>query len=192
MATTRRPGGTPKNPRRTASSRAGSTAPVRARGTRPAAAARARRPSQELHTPRSIKNLVILASIFVLLSMALVPAVRSTLNQQGQINALRDRIAQQRQTVAALQQEQRQWADPAYVEQQARERLKFVRVGEKSYTVIDGNTAPDLSGGAQIAAPPGISTANIPWYGQLWASMVIADTPSSALTRQSSLTPGAP
>jgi len=192
VATTRRPGGTPKNPRRTASSRVGSTAPVRARGTRPAAAARARRPAQEPRTPRSIKNLVILASIFVILAIALVPAVRSTLNQQGQINALRDRIAQQRQTVAALQQEQRQWADPAYVEQQARERLKFVRVGEKSFTVIDGNTAPDLSGGAQIAAPASISTANIPWYGQLWASMVIADTPSSALTRQSSLTPGAP
>jgi cell division protein FtsB len=192
VATTRRPGGTPKNPRRTASSRAGGTAPVRARGTRPAAAARARRPSQELHTPRSIKNLVILASIFVILAIALVPAVRSTLNQQGQINALHDRIAQQRQTVAALQQEQRQWADPAYVEQQARERLKFVRVGEKSFTVIDGDSTPDLSGGAQIAAPAKISTANIPWYGQLWASMVIADTPSSALTGQTSLTPGTP
>jgi cell division protein FtsB len=192
VATTRRPGGTPKNPRRTASSRAGSPAPVRARGTRPAAAARARRPSQEPGTPRSIKNLVILASIFVILAIALVPAVRSTLNQQGQINALRDRIAQQRQTVAALQQEQRQWADPAYVEQQARQRLKFVRVGEKSYTVIDGDPTPDLSGGAQIAAPAKLSTASIPWYGQLWASMVIADTPPSALTGQSSSTPGAP
>jgi cell division protein FtsB len=192
VATTRRPGGTPKNPRRTASSRAGSPAPARARGTRPAAAARARRPAQEPRTPRSIKNLVILASIFVILAIALVPAVRSTLNQQGQINALRDRIAQQRQTVAALQQEQRQWADPAYVEQQARERLKFVRVGEKSYTVIDGDPTPDLAGGAQIAAPAKLSTANIPWYGQLWASMVIADTPSSALTGQSSLTPGTP
>ena len=126
-----------------------------------------------------------------MLAMALVPAVRATLNQQGQINALRDRIAQQRQTVAALQQEQRQWADPAYVEQQARERLKFVRVGDKSFTVIDGN-APDLSGGAQIAAPAKISNAQIPWYGQLWASMVIADTPPGAVTRQFSLTPGAP
>ena len=127
-----------------------------------------------------------------MLAMALIPALRSTLSQQGQINALRERIAQQRQTVAALQQEEQKWTDPAYVEQQARERLKFVRVGERSFTVIDGEAAPDLTGGAPIAAPAKTSTASIPWYGQLWQSMVIADTPSSALTRQSSLTPGAP
>ena len=136
--------------------------------------------------------MAILASVFLILAMTLIPALRSTLSQQGQINGLRDRIARQRETVAAMQQEQRQWADPAYVEQQARERLKLVRVGEKSFTVIDGAAAPVLTSGAQIAAPAKTSTANIPWYGQLWASMVIADTPSSAATRQSSLTPGAP
>jgi cell division protein FtsB len=192
VATTRRPGGTPKNPRRTASSRAGTTPSVRAPGTRPAAAARARRPSEDPPTPRSIKNLVILASIFVVLAIALVPAVRSTLNQQGQINALRDRIAQQHATVAALQQEQQKWTDPAYVEQQARERLKFVQVGERSFTVIDGNVAPDLTGGAQIAAPAKTSAADIPWYGQLWESMVIADAPANAATGASSSAPRAP
>jgi cell division protein FtsB len=192
VATTRRPGGTPKTPRRTARSRAGSSASAKAPATRPAAAARAHRPSEELRTPRSIKNLAILASIFVILAIALIPAVRSTLSQQGQINGLRDRIAQQRQTVAALQQEQQKWTDPAYVEQQARERLKFVRVGEKSFTVIDGETAPDLTGGAQIAAPVKTSAANIPWYGQLWQSMVIADTPANVATGQPSSAPRSP
>jgi hypothetical protein len=128
----------------------------------------------------------------VLLAVALIPALRSTLSQQGQINGLRDRIAQQRQTVAALQQEQQKWSDPAYVEQQARERLKFVRVGERSFTVIDGETAPDLSGGAQIATPAKTSAANIPWYGQLWQSMVIADTPANVATGQPSSTSPAP
>jgi len=120
--------------------------------------------------------MVILASIFVMLAITLIPAVRSTLNQHGQINDLRDRLAQQRKTVVALQQEQRQWSDPAYVEQQARERLKLVRVGETSYTVIHGQARPDLAGGLRIAAPEQASAANIPWYGQLWQSIVIADT----------------
>src|ERR1035437_2280591 len=177
----------PKTSRRAASSRAGSATSVRAPATRPAAA-RGRRPSQEVRTPRSIKNLAILASIFVMLAITLIPALRSTLSQQGQINGLRDRIAAQRQSVAALQQEQRQWTDPAYVEQQARERLKFVRVGEKSFTVIDGDAGPDLTGGAQIAAPVKTSSVNSPWYGQLWQSMVIADTPANVATGQSSLT----
>jgi cell division protein FtsB len=144
-----------------------------------------------VRTPHSIKSLAILASIFLMLAVALIPALRSTLSQQSQINGLRDRIAQQRQSVAALEQEQQQWTDPAYVEQQARERLKFVRVGEESFTVIDGDAGPDLTGGAQMAAPAKASTADIPWYGQLWQSMVIADTPPNVATGQPSVTPSA-
>jgi cell division protein FtsB len=124
--------------------------------------------------------MAILASIFVMLAVTLVPTLRSTLNQRSQINALRSQLAQQGETVAALQQEQRQWSDPAYIEQQARERLKFVRVGETSYTVIDAEAAPADTGGPKIAAPARAATANSPWYGQLWQSMVIADTSTKA------------
>jgi Septum formation initiator len=120
-----------------------------------------------------------------MLAITLIPALRSTLSQQSQISGLRDRIAQQRETVANLQQEQQRWGDPAYVEQQARERLKFVRVGEKSFTVIDGEAASEEIGGAQIASPGHGSAARSPWYGELWQSIVIADTPAE-------LAPGAP
>jgi cell division protein FtsB len=180
MATTRRPGGTAKAPRRTTSARVGSSSSERGSatrpGTRPAAAARGRRPPQEQRTPRSIKGMAIVASIFLILAITLIPALRATYTQQAQISGLRDRIAEQRERVATLQQEERNWTDPAYVEQQARERLKFVRVGEKSFTVIDGDAAPDLSGGAQMASPERVSTVSTPWYGELWQSMVIADT----------------
>jgi cell division protein FtsB len=177
----------PKNSRRTASSRAGSNTSERPSATRPAAAARGRRPPEDLHTPRSVKRLAILSSIFVMLAITLIPVLRSTVNQQGQIRGLRDRISQQRQAVAALQQEQRSWNDPAYVEQQARQRLKFVRVGERSFTLIDGLSAlTDLPGGAQIAAPVHASAADIPWYGELWQSIVVADSATGAATGQPS------
>jgi len=127
--------------------------------------------------------MAILASIFVMLAVTLVPTLRSTLNQRSEINALRGQLARQGQSVAALQHEQRQWSDPAYVEQQARERLKFVRVGDTSYTVIDAEAAPADTGGPKIAAPAQASTANSPWYGQLWQSMVIADTSAKAPAR---------
>jgi cell division protein FtsB len=122
--------------------------------------------------------MVILAAIFVMLAVTLIPTLRSTLNQRSQIDDLRSQLAQKRETVAALQQEQRQWTDPAYVEQQARERLKFQRVGETSYTVIDAEVAPVGAGGPKIAAPVRAATANSPWYGQMWQSMVIADAPA--------------
>lgn len=183
MATTRRPGGTPKTPRRAAPSRAAPsrTAPSGAASSG-VASGRGRRPSDDLRTPRSIKGLAILASILVILAITIIPALRSTLNQQAEIRELRQRIALQRQNVATLEQEQRNWTDPAYVEQQARERLKFVRAGERSFTVIDGEEPPDLTGGAQIAAPERTSAGDIPWYGKLWQSMVIADTRTKAST----------
>jgi hypothetical protein len=55
-----------------------------------------------------------------------------------------------------------------------------VRVGETSYTVIDAEVAPVGAGGPKIAAPTQASAANTPWYGQMWQSMVIADTPAKA------------
>ncbi len=122
--------------------------------------------------------MAVLSAIFVMLAVTLIPTLRSALNQQSEINALRDQLGQQRETVAAMQQEQRQWSDPVFLEQQARERLKFVRVGETSYTVIDAQTALASRGDLKIASPATVSTFNGPWYGQLWQSMVIADTPA--------------
>jgi cell division protein FtsB len=135
--------------------------------------------------------MAILASIFVMLAVTLIPTLRTTLNQQSQISDLRGHLAQQRDKVAALQREQRHWRDPAYVEQQARERLKFVRVGETSYTVIDAETVPAEASGPKIAAPRQGSAANNPWYGQLWESMVIADAPAQTPPKvPTSQTPG--
>jgi Septum formation initiator len=123
----------------------------------------------------------VLASIFVLLAITLVPTLRSYLRQQGEIDALRDRVAGQRVTVDELQKEQARWHDNAYVEQQARERLKFVKVGDRSYTVIDGEAAKNRTPG--VASAPA-SSKNHPWYGQLWESAKIADarpaTPAKA------------
>jgi cell division protein FtsB len=136
--------------------------------------------------------MAILASILVILAITLIPALRSTINQQGQINALRDSIAKQRESVASLQHEQQRWNDPAYVEQQARQRLKFARVGEKSFTLIDAEAAHVLTGGAQIAAPARPFTGQIPWYGQLWRSMVISDTPPNAATGPPASAPHVP
>ncbi len=107
-------------------------------------------------------------TIVVVLLVALVPTARSLLRQRAEIAALTDKVAAQELTVAALQAEQDRWKDPAYVEQQARERLKFVKVGDRSYTVIDPADAPAARGDA-------------PWYGQVWQSVTLADKPTAGM-----------
>ena len=138
-------GTTPRRPaRRGAAARPGAKA--RAGSSRPAPktnalrqAAAAARTAKDRRAGRSLRRMLVLASIFVLLAITLVPTLRSYLRQQGDIEALREQVAGQRVTVEELQREQARWNDPAYVEQQARERLKFVKVGDSSYTVIDGD-----------------------------------------------------
>lgn len=134
--------------------------------------------SQERRAARGVMRVVVLASILVLLTVTLVPTLRSYLRQQGEIEGLRQKVAAQRADVEELQKEQARWNDDDYVMQQARERLKFVKVGEKSYTVIDGKPAKTKD--TKVAAAPP-SASDQPWYGQLWQSMRAADTaPSTA------------
>jgi cell division protein FtsB len=122
----------------------------------------------------------ILLTILVVLAVTLAPTARSLLRQRGEIAALQDKVVQQEQSVADLQREQARWADPAYVEQQARERLKFVKVGDRSYSVIDPATeVPKPPTTAVVAAPQ--ADANAPWYGQVWESVRLADQPSAGM-----------
>ena len=63
---------------------------------------------------------------------------------------------------------------------QARDRLKFVKVGDRSYTVIDPQEAarPPVSG-ASVAAPQ--ADGDAPWYGQIWQSVQLADRPTAGM-----------
>jgi cell division protein FtsL len=51
-------------------------------------------------------RVVVLASILVLLAVTLVPTLRSYLRQQGEIEALRGQVSEQRDGVSDLQKEQ--------------------------------------------------------------------------------------
>lgn len=124
-----------------------------------------------------MRRWAILASIMVILAILLMPTLRNYLHQRGEIAALRDHVAQQKADVAELQREQARWSDSAYVEQQARERLKFVMPGDKAYTVIDA--APQADDQPGIAHVPQ-GTRSHPWYGQLWESAKVADHGVSA------------
>ncbi len=183
-------GTTPRRPaRRGAAARSGGKAAAgrpgtRTGGSRPSPrtgglrqAAATARSARDRKATRSLRRLLVLASIFVLLAITLVPTLRSYLRQQGDIDAMRERVAAQRVTVDQLQKEQARWNDNAYVEQQARERLKFVKVGDRSYTVIDGD--PEVAETPGVAAAPK-SKQDHPWYGRVWESAKVADQGAAA------------
>ena len=179
-------GRAPRTAGRPNPARARSTGPARNAGgrslsSRPATASRGRTavPVEERGSSTWVRG-AILVTILVVLAVTLAPTARSLLRQRGEIAALQDKVVQQQQSVADLQREQARWADPAYVEQQARERLKFVKVGDRSYSVIDPATeVPKPPTSAVVAAPQ--ADANAPWYGQVWQSVKLADQPSAGM-----------
>ncbi len=176
----------PRTAGRTNATRSRSTGPARTSAgrspsSRPATASRGRTavPVEERGSSTWVRG-AILVTILVVLAVTLAPTARSLLRQRGEIAALQDKVVQQQQSVADLQREQARWADPAYVEQQARERLKFVKVGDRSYSVIDpAAEVPKPPTSAVVAAPQ--ADANAPWYGQVWQSVKLADQPSAGM-----------
>ncbi len=174
--------GVPAPPTPRGATRSGASRPSapRAGSSRPAAAARSRTVAPEPRTSNAWVRGAILVSILVMLAVTLLPTARSLARQRGTIGALQDKVVSQDQNVGDLRKQQERWNDPAYVEQQARERLKFVKVGDRSYSVIDGpKRAPKATTGAVVAAPS--ANGSSPWYGQLWTSVQLADRPAAGI-----------
>ncbi|MBM6402063.1 FtsB family cell division protein [Phycicoccus sonneratiae] len=120
----------------------------------------------------------MLAAIGVFIVVLLASSVAAWVHQRGQIAALRDKVAAQEADVAELRAERERWNDPAYVEQQARQRLKFVRPGERSYTVLDPQ--PESADTPAVVGPgAGEPVSTLPWYSTVWQSVRTADAPGA-------------
>ncbi len=128
-------------------------------------------------THRLARRGVVLLSIAFFLAVLLGSTVAAWFHQQTEIAALRDHVAAQEQDVADLRAEQERWTDPAYVEQQARQRLKFVKPGERSYTVLDPVPAgsDDVLADTDVVQP----SSGLPWYETVWESARTADAPGA-------------
>jgi hypothetical protein len=90
--------------------------------------------------------------------------LRELLSQRSQISSLNSSITSQQQQVAALQKAQKQWANPTYVEQQARDRLHYVFPGQVPYVTLSPTPVASASAAAQALVAQ-------PWYGRLWSSV---------------------
>src|SRR3954452_10438229 len=105
--------------------RPGATRPARpataARPDGPAAGAPGERPRSRL-TGRAAVLVLVLAVLMV----SYASSLRAYLQQRSHINDLKTSIAEREVAIDQLEQEKTRWDDPAYVEQQARERLGYV------------------------------------------------------------------
>lgn len=114
-----------------------------------------------------MRRLVFGGILLVFLAVVLTPTVRGFLGQSAQINQLQSQVAAQEKDIASKQAQLKQWNDPAYVEQQAQQRLGFVKPGQTLTITIDKDGAARQAAGTDVVA----AAATQPWYGQLWGSV---------------------
>jgi hypothetical protein len=109
---------------------------------------------------------VALASV----ALAVALPFKIWLGQRGQITSLSQQTRSAQLQVDRLTAEQQRWKDPAYVEQQAQQRLHYVLPGHKTSIVFaKPGSSPSHHGGAASSGNSGS-----PWYSQLWQSVQAA------------------
>ncbi|MHA7263649.1 FtsB family cell division protein [Arthrobacter sp. TMN-37] len=116
-------------------------------------------------------RLLALALVLVAVIVLLVPSVSNYLRQQGEVAALREQIAEQQQAQERHRADLARWDDPAYIKQQARERIFLVMPGEKRYLVKGGSGIEESTGVGSPEQP-----SDLPWVDSLWESVSRAAT----------------
>jgi cell division protein FtsL len=121
----------------------------------------------------------VLVLVLAVLTVSYASSLRAYLEQRSQINELKTQIAQHEANIDALETEKDRWADPAYVQKQARERLGYVMPGEKTYLVL-GEDGKPLEPAAALQDPDAvISSKPTAWWSDGWASVELAGNPPS-------------
>lgn len=84
------------------------------------------------------QRLFIVSALTVVLALMFAPLVRAFVDQRAALHSVESELESNKQRLTELDAEKERWEDPAYVRQQARERLMFVEPGDVPYIVVDG------------------------------------------------------
>lgn len=172
---TRRPSGA-RRPAGQASARPAGAAGPRTSNRPRRGSGGATRAAKGAFARRSTRRLAVLGGVFVLLAIMLVPPLRAYLVQQQEYGDLQIKVARQEQSKTDLQARTERWNDPVFIEQQARERLQYVRPGETAYTIVGAEALREQAETGRInVVNPAQRDESSAWYARMWESAQLVD-----------------
>ena len=133
---------------------------------------------KRLRRPKLTGRAMMIIVVVAVMVISYASSLRAYIQQRHDINALQTEIAERKEHIKRLEEQTRRWEDPAYVQQQARERFGFVMPGETAYVALDENgeriqTEPELTD------PGKVGSAERPkaWWDDAWGSVLLAGDP---------------
>ncbi|MGG5173972.1 FtsB family cell division protein [Pseudarthrobacter sp. J1763] len=114
-------------------------------------------------------RLLALAVVMIAITVLLAPTVKIWWEQRSQISALEADIAAKKAQQNDLNSQVSRWEDPAFVRQQARDRINMVMPGETSYWVFGADPGSTETTPTTTSTTP--TPTDLPWTEQLWQSI---------------------
>jgi Septum formation initiator len=115
---------------------------------------------------------VLLGALVLLLALTLAGPLRQYVAGRQELAQLAAEHDELTQRAADLQAQLDRQADPAYIAQQARERLTYVLPGDRLVIIGDAGDPGDT---AQGPSDPTGQQTSVPWYEALLGSIASAD-----------------
>jgi cell division protein FtsB len=124
--------------------------------------------AQRALTPRSL----VLGAVIVLLVVVLAAPVHRYFASRSAVSNAAQQLRDDQRDLSAARAQLAKWADPGYVQQQARDRLQYAMPGETVYVVV----RPGDKSAIQATSGDGEShgASNTTWNQRLWASVQAA------------------
>ena len=119
----------------------------------------------------------VLVLVVAALMVSYASSLRAHLEQRALIGDMEASISESRAQIVELEREKRRWADPAYVESQARARFAFGYPGEIGYRVLDVDGDPLDQAASLEDRVPVVGDGQPEWWETTLSSVEAADAP---------------
>ena len=121
-----------------------------------------------LHRPVLTGRALVLGGLVIVLVVLLASPIHRYLGSRSDVSGAAQQLHDDQQQLTQLTKQQVQWADPGYIQQQARARLQYAMPGDTVYVVVDKGQQSQIAKTAGTSGAPGAGPA---WNDRLMESI---------------------
>jgi cell division protein FtsB len=111
---------------------------------------------------------MVLGALIIVLLVLLASPLNRYFSSRGQLGSAAQKLHSDQRQLRELNKQYRQWSDPGFIQQQARERLQYAMPGDTVYVVVDHGAKSEIE---KTEGTPGAAQAAGSWNTKLWASV---------------------